>query len=527
MIGVTRSCYKIFFLSLAVFLASIGLAYCSDVSLAWDPNDPEPEGYRVFVRQEGHSFNYENPAWEGDLTTCIVPDLVEGITYYFVVRAFEGNLESADSNEVSCTPNSSQTDSDQDGVPNALDRFPYDPTEWADNDGDGTGNNSDVDDDNDGMDDDWEIANGLDPYADDADLDLDGDGFTNIEEYLSNSDPRDNTQNTAPDAPLIDSIQPTSNVELMPVLLTNAFFDEDTDPHHQTRWQISSTVDFSELILDVTSTRQLTAFTVGAMVLDVDTRYFWRAQFIDSRQGVSEWSETASFETIPWEQSGDMNTNGIPDAQEVDDSTDVDGDGRPDNSEDDMMCLTSVEGHAIVGVETISENATLVAAKSLSTRDLTDQSVPLAFGLIGFKLYLHGDETTASVRLHFSESVDTRSSVYKYNTDRGWEKYENALFSDDGKSVILVLDDGGIGDEDGVKNGIIVDPSGVMDAGVETLQSVESSAGGGGGCFIASTQTDGTASSPMVFRISVLFAALIMLVANWMASRTVAWLKFK
>ena len=233
-----------------------------------------------------------------------MPDLVEGITYYFVVRAFEGNLESADSNEVSCTPNSSQTDSDQDGVPNALDRFPYDSTEWADNDGDGTGNNSDMDDDNDGMDDDWEIANGLDPYADDADLDLDGDGFTNIEEYLSNSDPRDNTQNTAPDAPLIDSIQPTSNVELMPVLLTNAFFDEDNDPHHQTRWQISSTVDFSELILDVTSTRQLTAFTVGAMVLDVDTRYFWRAQFIDSRQGVSEWSETASFETIPWEQSG-------------------------------------------------------------------------------------------------------------------------------------------------------------------------------------------------------------------------------
>ena len=115
------------------------------------------------------------------------------------------------------------------------------------------------------------------------------------------------------------------------------------------------------------------------------------------------------------------------------------------------MSFTSVEGQAIVGVETLSENATLVAAKSLSTRDLTDQSVPLAFGLIGFKLYLHGDEIATSVRLHFSESVDTHSSVYKYNTDRGWEKYENAIVSKDGKSVTLVLEDGGIGDEDGAE----------------------------------------------------------------------------
>ena len=36
-------------------------------------------------------------------------------------------------------------------MPNQIDAFPLDFTEWADNDGDGIGNNLDVDDDNDGL----------------------------------------------------------------------------------------------------------------------------------------------------------------------------------------------------------------------------------------------------------------------------------------------------------------------------------------------------------------------------------------
>ena len=46
-----------------------------------------------------------------------------------------------------------------------------------------------VDWDGDGMADDWEIANGLDPTVDDADLDADNDGLTNLEEYARGSDP--------------------------------------------------------------------------------------------------------------------------------------------------------------------------------------------------------------------------------------------------------------------------------------------------------------------------------------------------
>ena len=42
----------------------------------------------------------------------------------------------------------------------------------------------DPDDDNDGMSDEYEIANGLDPLVDDASGDPDHDGLTNLEEFL-------------------------------------------------------------------------------------------------------------------------------------------------------------------------------------------------------------------------------------------------------------------------------------------------------------------------------------------------------
>ncbi len=48
-----------------------------------------------------------------------------------------------------------------------------------------------VDWDGDGIPDDWEQAFGLDPTVNDADLDPDGDGLVNYQEYLRGSDPRD------------------------------------------------------------------------------------------------------------------------------------------------------------------------------------------------------------------------------------------------------------------------------------------------------------------------------------------------
>ena len=83
-------------------------------------------------------------------------------------------------------------DSDGDGVPDADDIFPNDPSEWADADLDGVGDNADSDDDDDGMPDAWEQLHGFDPLdATDAEQDFDSDGVSNLAEYLRGSNPRD------------------------------------------------------------------------------------------------------------------------------------------------------------------------------------------------------------------------------------------------------------------------------------------------------------------------------------------------
>jgi len=85
-------------------------------------------------------------------------------------------------------------DSDGDGVIDNQDNCPNtsNPNQ-ADNDNDDLGDVCDDDDDNDGMPDAWENQHGLNPFADDASGDADGDGWSNIMEYKGGTDPNDAT----------------------------------------------------------------------------------------------------------------------------------------------------------------------------------------------------------------------------------------------------------------------------------------------------------------------------------------------
>ncbi|MCK5015296.1 MAG: DUF1566 domain-containing protein, partial [Candidatus Omnitrophica bacterium] len=140
----------------------------------------------------------------------------DGSDYYIGISAENGTVWDFSDMAFTIVTNS---DSDGDGVPNNDDNCPTvaNPDQAdldGDNignlcdddiDGDGTPNDTDTDDDNDGMPDVWEAQYpGLDPYADDAGGDLDGDGFTNLQEYQGGSDPA--VPDSVPDqSPVIDS----------------------------------------------------------------------------------------------------------------------------------------------------------------------------------------------------------------------------------------------------------------------------------------------------------------------------------
>lgn len=502
------------------------LVSAAQVTLQWDANDPAPEGYRLYQRLSGQTYNYAVPAWNGSATSCTIDGLAEGATYYFVVRAFQGSDLSGDSNEVQyvagSTPSPSPTpsptaDSDGDGWSDAFDDFPQDGAEWRDTDADGIGNNADLDDDGDGMSDLWETQYGLNPLVDDAQEDLDGDGITNGEEFAINSDPSQMPGNTAPDRPLLDQpSEAAEGVSLTPTLSTEPFADADGDHHLRTSYQISTSADFSDTdayVYEKTYTQHLTSLKVPELILDPETVYYWRVRFIDAHNGVSEWSEPFSFETITYAQAGDENRNGILDTLEIDENSDLDGDGNADAMQAGLQgVITGDAFNPRMAVKRVSLNAQVGSVQPLDATPLYQApNCPQNLtGVIGFKLYLIEAPATATVTIYFSQPAPANALWYKYDPDEGWSVYPQAVFSDDRRSVTLILEDGGIGDQDGVRNGIIVDPAGLgysaqasdtIDGGT----SAGAAGGGGSGCFIETANA--TANGNM---ICALLAGLVL-----------------
>jgi hypothetical protein len=83
-----------------VFLLPAVCSADAQVTLQWDPNDPAPQGYRLYRRTAGQAYDYSDYTDTGQSTIHTVTGLADNTTYYFVVRAYVGSEVSGDSNEV-------------------------------------------------------------------------------------------------------------------------------------------------------------------------------------------------------------------------------------------------------------------------------------------------------------------------------------------------------------------------------------------------------------------------------------------
>jgi hypothetical protein len=307
-------------------------------------------------------------------------------------------------------------------VPDSKDAFPHDPKEWADSNRNGVGDNADA------------LA-------------------------------AQNKQ--APTVPVLVSPANDAVVSTMAVLKTGAFRTSVSGTTHaKTRWQVFRDED-NACVLDINSATALTSLTVPKLVLDEGTPYFWRAQFVDSKGAASAWSDYEYFATQTTD--ADRNANGIPDAQEVGWRTDLDRNGVRDYRQTTIKSV-KVEGTSVqIGVS-IQGCPTALAIEAVESEGVSQPSSSLSgtpgrfpFGLINCKVAVAKPGDQATVKLYFSQAVPSGSRWYEYDAvSRKWYDFSAYVkFATDRRSATLSLTDGGLGDADGVANGVIVDPGGI------------------------------------------------------------------
>ncbi len=360
-------------------------------------------------------------------------------------------------------------DRDDDGIPDALDAFPDDK-------------NYNHDGDNDGMPSLWETRNGFNPAIDDAALDSDGDGLSNLKEFIKGTDPHIVTN--GPGMATMEA--PDNFASEQPLTLTlkaGYAITASADLHARTCWQIAEDFEFTSNVFKTTSPTFKTQVTVPQGILDAEKTYYWRVQYIDTDNTAWVWSEPRSFTTRPAATSDD-NANGIPDHQEVssDSGQDLDGDTFDDLTQVDMHCLalkdsgdqiSLKDGDHVYAVDFISQ------MDAITIEEQMGRPVDLPAGLFNFRIVADQPGAVVTTTMYFSKPLPDNIVWYKYDSLNGWHDYsDHSTISDDRKSVVIELKDGDYGDADGIANGIVVDPSGPG----STMRN--SNNDNSGGCFI-------------------------------------------
>lgn len=109
----------------------------------------------------------------------------------------------------------------------------------------------------------------------------------------------------------------------------------------------------------------------------------------------------------------------------------------------------------------------------------------LPFGLVNFSVKPDQPGGSARVTVYLDEAAPAGCGWFKYSPDHGWTDFSAyAQFSPDRRSVELFLVDGGPGDDDGLANGVIKDPSGPGFGESLSAESGGASSGSSGSCFI-------------------------------------------
>lgn len=148
----------------------------------------------------------------------------------------------------------------------------------------------------------------------------------------------------------------------------------------------------------------------------------------------------------------------------------------------DALGLTSDDRGDLVSVEVV-DPATIAEQENRPT------SFPI--GLLRFVVRVQSAGASSTVVVDLDQPAPEDATWVKFSPTGGWTDFgANAAFNADRTQVTLTLVDGGAGDDDGLANGLIQDPSGlgVLPQGSGGPGGASSGGGGGGGCAVADSR---------------------------------------
>ena len=141
-----------------------------------------------------------------------------------------------------------------------------------------------------------------------------------------------------------------------------------------------------------------------------------------------------------------------------------------DNAGNDDVDSTIVTVREPVAVKTATGTGTAYFASDsgsiedligLDESDLPEENPTVDFphGLFSFNITGLNQGQTVNITITFPQDIPSTAQYWKYHAPEGW--YQIPMDSNDGNNIITItLQDGGIGDDDGVANGVIVDQGG-------------------------------------------------------------------
>jgi hypothetical protein len=218
-----------------------------------------------------------------------------------------------------------------------------------------------------------------------------------------------------------------------------------------------------------------------------------------------------------FDASLDSDGDGVADSQEQ--GFDLDHDGIDDAQSARIATWVNSNGRYALIVQGNGELRQVQAPSFAETHINAPQTHQVSGSLFSFQIHALNPGETTQVHVLTPNTLAENTTWLKLNPNAQWSDSEsNTVFLDaSGKGLIISLTDGGAGDEDGMTDGIIIDPAALatprtnhMDSSITSNQITNTEAAG---CLVSSN------NNPFALYIMLLILGSIVLRKKSMSAR--------